>query len=273
MFRRLRRPADHPAEITPRYGEMSERVPSLCHEPVGGEAAWYPPVMLGASALAEQITNPRQVERARDLLQTLAPDEYGRYMIRFYEDGLRRFGGGWRYADIVTVLLGLTEALKPRRYLEIGVRRGRSACAVASLAPTCDLALFDMWIPDYAGMENPGPAFVRAELARVGHSGRCDFVDGDSHETLPRYFSDHPDTVFDLITVDGDHSDDGATRDLCDVLPRLAVGGAVVFDDISHPAHPGLKALWHRLVVDDSRFSAWSFDEVGYGVGFGVRKR
>ena len=273
MFRRLRRPADHPAEITPRYGDMSERVPSLCHETVGGEAAWYPPVMLGASALAEQITNPRQVERARDLLQTLAPDEYGRYMIRFYEDGLRRFGGGWRYADIVTVLLGLTEALKPRRYLEIGVRRGRSACAVASLAPTCDLALFDMWIPDYAGMENPGPAFVRAELARVGHSGRCDFVDGDSHETLPRYFSDHPDTVFDLITVDGDHSDDGATRDLCDVLPRLAVGGAVVFDDISHPAHPGLKALWHRLVVDDSRFSAWSFDEVGYGVGFGVRKR
>ncbi len=273
MFRRLRWPDDRSAEMTPRYGDMGEQVPSVCHEPSGGGTAWYPPVMIGAGALAELIMSPRQVERARDLLLRLVPDDYGRYMIRFYEDGLRRFGGAWRYADIVTVLLGVAETLKPRRYLEIGVRRGRSACAVASLAPTCDLALFDMWIQDYAGMENPGPAFVRAELARVGHSGLCEFVDGDSHETLPRYFSDNPDATFDLITVDGDHSDDGATRDLCDVLPRLALGGVVVFDDISHPAHPGLKALWRRLVVEDSRFSAWNFDEVGYGVGFAVRKR
>ena len=272
MFRKLRWPDHRPAEMTPQYGEMKERVPAVCHEPSAGNTAWYPPVMIGAGALAELIMSPRQVERARDLLLRLAPDDYGRYMIRFYEDGMRRFGSRWRYADLVTVLLGVAETLQPRRYLEIGVRRGRSVCAVASLAPGCDLALFDMWIQDYAGMDNPGPAFVRAELARVGHSGRCEFVDGDSHQTLPRYFAEHPEATFDLITVDGDHSDEGATRDLCDVLPRLAVGGVVALDDISHPAHPGLGAVWRRLVVDDARFASWSFDEVGYGVGFAVRR-
>jgi predicted O-methyltransferase YrrM len=262
-----------PALDVPRYNEMKEHVPSLCHVPPGAGTAWYPPLMVGAVALAEVITGRRYVELALNLLRRLSPDDYSRYITEFYADGLARFGETWRYADIVTLLLGLAETLKPRRYLEIGVRRGRSACAVASMAPACDLVLFDMWIRDYAGMDNPGPSLVRSELARVGHHGRCDFVDGDSHETLPRYFAANPSAAFDLITVDGDHSDEGATRDLCDVLPRLAIGGAVVFDDICHPAHPGLKAVWHRLVVQDSRFSTRSFDEVGYGVGFAVRKR
>jgi predicted O-methyltransferase YrrM len=273
MFRRQKTPKVQSAPTVPSYGDMKERVPSLCHVPPSTDAEWYPPVMVGAGALAEIITGRRYVELALNLLRRLAPDDYSHYMTQFYADGLARFGNTWRYADIVTVLLGLAETLKPRRYLEVGVRRGRSACAVASLAPACDLFLFDMWIQDYAGMENPGPALVRAELARVGHRGRCDFVDGNSHETLPRYFAANPSAVFDLITIDGDHSDEGASRDLCDVLPRLAVGGAVVFDDVSHPAHPGLSAVWHRLVGQDSRFSAWSFDEVGYGVAFAVRKR
>jgi predicted O-methyltransferase YrrM len=255
MLRKRRPPEEPPAERAPRYDDMTARVPALCHVTGRGETAWYPPVMIGAGALAEIILSRRYVELALGLLRRLEPDDYSRHMIEFYADGLARFGATWRYADIVTVLLGLTETLKPRRYLEIGVRRGRSACAVASLAPTCDLLLLDMWIAGYAGMDNPGPALVRSELARVGHRGRCDFIDGDSHETLPRYFAEHPSDAFDLVTVDGDHSDDGATQDLCDVLPRLAVGGAVVFDDIGHPAHPGL------------------FDDAGYGVGFAVRRR
>lgn len=256
----------------PRYGEMKERVASLCHAPGGAGTAWYPPVLAGATTLAEMIVGPRYVEMARDLLRRLTPDEYAESLIRFYDEGRARFGAAWRYADIVTVLLGLAEILRPRRYLEIGVRRGRSASAVASRSPQCDLALFDMWIPGYAGMDNPGPEFVRKELERVGHRGRCEFVEGDSHETLPAFFSARRDAAFDLITVDGDHSDEGATQDLCWVLPRLSIGGAVVFDDIAHPSHPGLRAVWQRLVADDARFSSWSLDEAGYGVGFAVRK-
>ena len=133
------------------------------------------------------------------------------------------------------------------------------------------MVLFDMWMPGYAGMENPGPDLVRAELARVGHNGGCALIDGDSHQTVPAYFTYNPGINFDIVTVDGDHTDQGAAQDLRNVLPRLRVGGAVVFDDIVHPAHPGLAKVWHELVAGDPRFSSWEFADAGYGIGFAVR--
>jgi len=132
--------------------------------------------------------------------------------------------------------------------------------------------MFDMWIADYAGMENPGADFVRDELLRIGHRGPMTFVDGDSHVTVPAYLKLNPDQAFDLITVDGDHSTAGAARDLCDVLPRLNVGGAIVFDDVCHPAHPDLGEIWQDIVVADSRFSSFTYSDCGYGVGFAIRK-
>jgi len=56
------------------------------------------------------------------------------------------------------------------------------------------------------------------------------------------------------------------------VLPRLRVGGALVFDDISHPAHPDLDAVWRRVVASQRRYGTWSFDDVGYGVAVAVRR-
>jgi predicted O-methyltransferase YrrM len=129
-----------------------------------------------------------------------------------------------------------------------------------------------MWVPNYAGMENPGADFVRDELKRIGHGGPVRFVDGDSHQTLPRLFSELPNVTFDLITVDGDHSTVGATQDLCDVLPRLNIGGAIVFDDVCHPSHPELAKVWDDLVASDRRYSSFTYRDAGYGVGFAIRK-
>ena len=81
-----------------------------------------------------------------------------------------------------------------------------------------------------------------------------------------------PTARFDVITIDGDHSELGAAQDMCDTLPRLAVGGAVVFDDIAHPKHPELNRVWRELVENDDRFSCWSYRDSGYGVGCAVRK-
>jgi predicted O-methyltransferase YrrM len=100
-----------------------------------------------------------------------------------------------------------------------------------------------MFIEGYAGMDNPGPALVRSELARVDFRGGLEFVLGDSHKVLPAYFREHPEVYFDLITVDGDHSEAGARADLATVLPRLKVGGALVFDDIAHVVHPELAGV------------------------------
>ena len=137
---------------------------------------WYPGPMIGAEAIGRQITaTTKYIKEARDLLALLAPDAYSDYMRLYYGDGLKRFGDDWGYADLVTVVMGLADVMKPRSYLEIGARRGRSVCAVTSRAPDCDIAIFDMWIENYAGMDNPGPDFVREELAKVGHRGKAEF--------------------------------------------------------------------------------------------------
>lgn len=247
-------------------------VPAACHIPADGKPAWYPPVMVGADTVGDRLVRGPYLAEALDLMKRLTPDDYTTYLNAFYRAGQDRFGAHWKYADIVTVLLCLADTLKPRTYLEIGVRRGRSACAVASKSPYCAMFLFDMWVANYAGMDNPGPDFVRDELGKIGYRGSASFIDGDSHKTLPAFFAKNANAAFDLITVDGDHSESGAAQDLRDILPQLAIGGAVVFDDISHPAHPELDRVWRALVADDDRFSTFSYREAGYGVGFAIRK-
>ncbi|SEH30293.1 class I SAM-dependent methyltransferase [Magnetospirillum fulvum] len=255
------------------YVEPAPRNPALCHSAPEGKTEWYPPVMIGAEAIGRQLTqSTKYVREALALIERLEPDAYSDYMKTFYKDGLERFGDDWGFADIVTVLLGLADLLKPRRYLEIGVRRGRSICAVASRSTAVDLAMFDMWVTNYAGMENPGQQLVERELDKVGHTGNRAFTDGNSHDTVPEFFRANPDLMFDMITVDGDHSEKGAIDDLCDVLPHLSVGGAIVFDDVCHPKHMSLRDVWQRVICDDKRFSAWTYDDVGYGVGFAIRK-
>jgi len=155
------------------------------------------------------------------------------------------------YWDMCCALAAYAELRRPRNYLEIGVRRGRSASIVASFQPDVSLYLFDMWHPDYAGVPNPGPEFVREQLSRVGHRGKSRFIDGRSQQTVPAFFQE-PDCppAFDLITVDGDHRDAGARADLDSVMPRLAVGGMLIFDDINHPTYPTLYDTWRAFVAD-----------------------
>jgi predicted O-methyltransferase YrrM len=247
-------------------------VAAVCHQPGPGQSAWYPAPLIGARTAARHVLATETIRGALELTQQLTQDPYLEYLRDFYRHGLEQFGDRWHYADLTTTVLGLAELLRPRSYLEIGVRRGRSACAVAAKVPECALALFDKWVANYAGIDNPGPEFVAAELRRIGHRGPLEFISGDSHETLPAYWAKHPGTTFDLITVDGDHSDRGAAQDLRDVLPHLSVGGAVVFDDLCHPKHLSLRSVWTEVVASRPNMSSWIDTDVGYGVAFAIRK-
>ena len=86
-----------------------------------------------------------------------------------------------------------------------------------------------------------------------------------------RNFAENPDRFFDLITVDGDHSEAGARADLETVIPRLKVGGALVFDDISNPSHPELAQVWRDVVERRPSYSTFAFTELGFGVGVAIR--
>lgn len=234
---------------------------------------WYSPVVAGVSTLVPLVRGAAAVARAQSVLERLDCDEYHRYVLNFYRAGLDRFGDGWNHADLYTTLSGLSLALQPRRYLEIGVRRGHSMAMVLTQSPACAPVGFDMWIENYAGLSNPGKEFVAAQLRAVGAAGAVDFVDGDSRRTVPAYFRRHPDAYFDLVTVDGDHSARGALLDLAHVLPRVSIGGAVVFDDVNNPSHRELRGVWQQTMHEHPEFSGWMFDEVGFGVAFAVRMR
>jgi len=233
---------------------------------------WYQPVVGGAQTLMAYAAGGAVVRDALEVLERLTPDAYAEFVRDFYTAGLQKYGDRWRYADINTALLGLAAALQPAMYLEIGVRRGRSLAMVASRVPSCRMLACDLFLENYAGMDNPGPDFVRAELARVGFSGSLEFLVGDSASVLPALLARQPDLFFDLITVDGDHTERGARADLQNVLPRLKVGGALVFDDLSNPSHPELAEVWASTVVTDPRLSTCAFTDLGFGVGIAIRK-
>ena len=233
---------------------------------------FYGGVVIGAETIGARAVEPSLVDDVVASAQRRDPDPYVQYVAEFVAAGRAHAGRDWRYADITTVLAAAAELTEPTSYLEIGVRRGRSLSAVLGRAPACDVIGIDFWNPGYAGIDNPGVDHVRSQIEALGHAGSLELLSGNSHDVLPRLFAERPELDFDLITVDGDHSRRGAARDLRDVLPRLRIGGVLVFDDISHPSHPYLHGVWQRSVVRHRRYATWAFDDVGYGVALAVRR-
>ncbi|HLM02429.1 MAG TPA: class I SAM-dependent methyltransferase, partial [Pyrinomonadaceae bacterium] len=194
----------------------------------------------------------------------------------------------------------LARELQPKNYLEVGVRRGFSMAVAASRSPETEIYGFDLWLPDYAGVANPGSRFVQSELRKLGYKKKIHFISGDSHQMLPAFFSggktgtwknrlktfraakNRP-AEFDLIVIDGDHSLLGAYQDLADTMPHCAVGGAVVFDDIlpealqrekDEPDPHGwgdLLGVWHAVEKQFPNFRYFEFLSDMPGVGVAVR--
>lgn len=232
---------------------------------------WYEPILVGPSTFTQACTSAKTVIAVSSIIEKLTPDRYLSFNLNYYKAGLERFADQWRYADINTFLYGICSNISVDSYLEIGVRRGRSMSIVAALHPKVNIVGFDMWLPNYAGNENPGPDFVRQELAKIGFEGKLELISGNSHKTVPEYFRKNPNAYFDLITVDGDHTIRGARQDLETVIPRLKIGGVLVFDDICNPDHTYLKKVWEKVIGNRSQFQTYSFEELGYGVAFAIR--
>ena len=237
-----------------------------------GTADNYNNVLLNPQTLNEYLFGKNILQDVIYLLENLGEDIYKDYTINYYKEGIKAFGTNWKYTDIVTFLYASSKLLKPETYLEIGVRKGRSLAMVAKNCPDCQLFCFDLWQENYAGIENPGEEFVREELNKVGFKGNAHFINGDSHKTLKSFFETNRDIYFDMITVDGDHSYFGAARDLIDVLPKLKIGGILIFDDISNPRHLYLLEVWNKYVKSNERFSTYEFSELGYGIAYAIRQ-
>ena len=236
---------------------------------IGGDGPldiFFPPTAqtLGAAAMSEEAH-----DFLRDVVRRLTPSDTLAAQQFFWEHGRSSFGKYWRYANVLTALWAAATLIRPRSYLEIGVHRGRSAAVVGAVCPTCAIYGFDIWIPEYTGVPNPGPDFVRDELRAAGHTGPVALISGDSRKTVPAFLREHPDLYFDLITIDGDKSVAGVAADFASALPRLKVGGIVVSDDI--PMFPRLERIWDRVIRRDSRYITWEFYDAARGVVAAIR--
>jgi predicted O-methyltransferase YrrM len=243
----------------------------VVHPPADVGPLGHSPVVVGPTALAACARAPSTLRRCLELQRVLAHDPFTHHVASMYERGLDVAGDRWGYMDVLSVLHAAASLGRPRTYLEVGVRRGRSTVCVADAAPEVEILGFDLWMEGYGGNANPGPEWVREELRKVGHRGPVRFVSGDSHTTLPAFFRERPEIALDLVTIDGDHSPRGARADLDDVAPRIPVGGVLVFDDIVNAHTPGLLEVWRAFVEADGGLASHEYAEIGCGVAFAVR--
>ena len=128
-------------------------------------------------------------------------------------------------ANYLTALAAVHRALQPRRYLEIGVRRGASLvladCPAVAVDPAPTL--------------EPLPAAVA-----LFTESSDDFFDLHADAAL--------DPAPDLVFIDGMHLFEYALRDFMQVERRAAPGALVVLDDI-FPNHPAQAARERRTRV------------------------
>jgi predicted O-methyltransferase YrrM len=199
-----------------------------------------PPLTM-AMFLAE-VTSPAIVANVAANIDRLSSDPS-------LEEYRRRLGSVPEHApywDLACALHYLARRLQPASYLEIGVRRGKSMAQVITGQPLCDVVGIDLWISPYGGVENPGPDFVRSEMHGLGHRGELTLLAGESQRVVPQLVAEDPERRFDLITVDGDHTDEGAWTDLSATVRLLRPGGWLLFDDLTHPLHT-LMPVWQRF--------------------------
>ena len=204
------------------------------------------------AAVAKAVGDVDLKQSVLDVMSRLTADHW---LENNKEDYRKSIAAGAGWFDTPTFLNWFARNFAPQNYLEIGVRRGRSMSQVLSQSPATNAYGFDLWIADYGSIPekgilttNPGPEFVSSELRRLGVTKEPTFIAGSSHDTLRPFLANplNP-QQFDLMLVDGDHSDAGARRDLEVAFAHVAPGGAIVFDDTRNSAHPGLQSVWDEF--------------------------
>lgn len=137
---------------------------------------------------------------------------------------------------------------QPKSYLEIGVQEGNSLKAVLKAdneKRISILHLCDLWGASYGGTGRGSHDHIHGVLRSANFQGEVTFHDGDSKIKLLDIKQ-----KFDMILVDGDHSDFGCTIDMIHAWPLLNPGGIMLVDDIIHPAHKYLLETASKFVAN-----------------------
>ncbi len=170
-----------------------------------------------------------------------------------------RENNAWQLSKLV---FASAKVGKTKRYLEIGVRDGDSLVSFLRAQTDVEkIVLCDTWGKEYGGSGRGGPRHVEKLLSTFGVRSKTEIYSMKSQEAIPQLKEE-----FDLITVDGDHSEEGARTDLENCWQVLAPGGILLLDDIMHPAHMYLECLLKEFIKEKGITESDFFYEK-YGVG------
>jgi len=111
-----------------------------------------------------------------------------------------------------------------RTMCETGFNAGHSAAVFLTANPQANMLSFDLGQFDYTvGM---------GEMMKELFQERFDLILGDSKFSLVEFQRRYPDTKCDIISVDGDHSTEGAYADLKNFREMASCRNWVLMDDV-----------------------------------------
>jgi predicted O-methyltransferase YrrM len=140
-------------------------------------------------------------------------------------------------------------------YLEIGTRYGHSALQAWSAMRPKRMFLCDIY------PEKRQLTFVERYLVCVGCDSEVTFVEGNSLSMVPRIKQ-----KFDLILVDGGHSNHEARKDLENSWKILAPGGTLLFDDTKIKRLENEVTLFAKSLKDIKNFEVCNQWQEGVAV-------
>jgi tetratricopeptide (TPR) repeat protein len=170
------------------------------------------------------------------------------------------------WAEHVPFMFWLVDALRPRRFVELGTHNGVSYCAacqaVALLNLDCGCYAVDTWKGDeHAGFYG---AEVYADLA-AHHDPRYSAFSRLVRSTFDEAVGHFEDGSIDFLHIDGLHSYDAVRHDFETWQPKLAANAVVIFHDTNvRERNFGVFRLWGELSAERRHF------EFLHGHGLGV---
>jgi predicted O-methyltransferase YrrM len=146
--------------------------------------------------------------------------------------------------------------------VELGVFQGRTALIMAWGAKqghSAHVTGIDPWelegnVYDPPFTDVDSRRWAEYRIRELGYSDRIELIQAFSHEVAENWGSrtddgENPKKV-GLLYVDGDHTKEGARRDIESWAPHLAFGAIIAVDDYGHPDWPGVGEAVDELVAE-----------------------
>ena len=145
--------------------------------------------------------------------------------------------------------------IKPRSYLEVGVREGHSLAAVLRASDPERLVLCDTWGNRHGGTGRGNHDHIERLLDVLGFTGEVEW-----HDTVSSMMWASMPGACDLVHIDGDHSYEGALFDIR--KGWMATGRAMVVHDVvaSEPVSRAAKDLGYEpahVFTGDAGTGVW----------------